>query len=117
MDCLPVPKVPEGPLWVYEVKLDGYRAIGVKRTQGKLHLFSRRGKSFDRKFPDVSKALATLPRGTVIDGEIVALARHYVSCFGFHAHWADRALDLRLTRWEPKTRLSNKGSPIRKFPP
>jgi ATP-dependent DNA ligase len=33
----------------------------------------RQDKSLDRKFPDVSKALATLSRGTVIDGEVVAL--------------------------------------------
>ena len=73
MECLAVPKIPEGPLWVYEVKLDGYRAVGVNPKQGKATLFSRRGLSFDRKFPDVSKALETLPRGTVIDGEVVAL--------------------------------------------
>jgi ATP-dependent DNA ligase len=34
---------------------------------------SRRDKSLDRKFPEVSKALTTIPRGTVIDGEVVAL--------------------------------------------
>jgi bifunctional non-homologous end joining protein LigD len=73
MECLPVWEIPEGPQWVYEVKLDGFRAIGVIPKQGKPRLFSRRGLSFDRKFPDVAKTLATLPRGTVIDGEIVAL--------------------------------------------
>jgi ATP-dependent DNA ligase len=25
MDCLPVPRLPEGPEWTYEIKLDGYR--------------------------------------------------------------------------------------------
>jgi hypothetical protein len=35
MECLPVPKIPEGPLWVYEVKLDRYRAIGVNSKQGR----------------------------------------------------------------------------------
>src|ERR1700730_7156627 len=73
MECLPAPKIPEGPLWVYEIKLDGYRAIGINPVQGKPSLYSRRGKSFDRKFPDVSKALVALPPGTVIDGEVVAL--------------------------------------------
>jgi hypothetical protein len=24
MDCLPVTKIPEGPAWTYELKLDGY---------------------------------------------------------------------------------------------
>src|SRR5258708_19469863 len=73
MECLPVPKIPEGPLWVYEVKLDGFRAIGVNPKRGKPTLFSRRGKSLDIKFPDVSKALETLPHGTVIDAQLVAL--------------------------------------------
>jgi DNA ligase D-like protein (predicted ligase) len=73
MECLPVPKIPEGPLWVYEVKLDGYRAIAVNAKQGKPALFSRRGKSFNKKFPDVFDSLVALPRGTAIDGEIVAL--------------------------------------------
>jgi ATP-dependent DNA ligase len=73
MECLPVPKIPERPLWVYEVKLDSFGAVGVNPKQGNPALFSRRGLSFDRKFGDVSKALATLPSGTVIDGEVVAL--------------------------------------------
>jgi ATP-dependent DNA ligase len=25
MDCLPVSRLPEGPEWTYEIKLDGYR--------------------------------------------------------------------------------------------
>jgi ATP-dependent DNA ligase len=25
MDCLPVSRLPEGPEWIYEIKLDGYR--------------------------------------------------------------------------------------------
>jgi ATP-dependent DNA ligase len=27
MDCLPVAKLPEGPQWLWEIKLDGYRAV------------------------------------------------------------------------------------------
>jgi ATP-dependent DNA ligase len=30
MDCLPVPKLPEGSQWAWEIKLDGYRAVAVK---------------------------------------------------------------------------------------
>jgi ATP-dependent DNA ligase len=30
MLCLAVEKLPEGDGWQYEVKLDGYRAIGVR---------------------------------------------------------------------------------------
>ena len=34
MLCLAVEKLPEGPAWQYEVKLDGYRAIGVRTKSG-----------------------------------------------------------------------------------
>ena len=73
MECLSLPKVPDGSEWVYEVKLDGYRAIGMKLANGTLALYSRAGKMLNRKFPEVTEALNILPRSTVIDGEIVAL--------------------------------------------
>ena len=34
MLCLAVDKLPEGPAWQYELKLDGYRAIGVRTKAG-----------------------------------------------------------------------------------
>ncbi len=34
MLCLTAYKLPEGPTWQYEVKLDGYRAIGVRTKVG-----------------------------------------------------------------------------------
>jgi len=72
MDCAPVTKLLDGPEWVYEIKLDGYRAIAVK-TDGGVSLFSRRHKSFNRQYPHLIEALAELPEGTVVDGETAAL--------------------------------------------
>ena len=54
-----------------EIKLDGYRAVAVKSDRG-VNLFSRRHKSFDHQYPHVVEALAELPEGTVVDGEVVA---------------------------------------------
>lgn len=71
MECAPVTKLLDGPGWFYEIKLDGYRAIAVK--SGRLNLFSRRHKSFNNQYPYLVEALADLPEGTVVDGEVVAL--------------------------------------------
>lgn len=72
MECLAVSKLPQGSEWLWEIKLDGYRAEAVK-SGGNLFLLSRRQKSFSKQFPLIHEALADLPEDTVIDGEIVAL--------------------------------------------
>jgi ATP-dependent DNA ligase len=72
MLCLAVEKLPEGPAWEYEVKLDGYRAIGV-RTKAGVELWSRNKRDFSRRFSKVARALEALPIETVLDGEIVAV--------------------------------------------
>jgi ATP-dependent DNA ligase len=74
MDCLPVAKLPEGPGWTYEIKLDGYR-LEVVRSAGKTTLYSRRQNVFNQKFHYIATALEDLPYGTVIDGELVALGQ------------------------------------------
>jgi ATP-dependent DNA ligase len=72
MECLPVTKLNDTVQWTYEIKLDGYRAIAVKSSQ-KINLYSRRRKSFNSQYPYIVEALAELPNGTVVDGEVVAL--------------------------------------------
>src|SRR6266403_1775907 len=71
MECLSVSKLPAGDQWIW-VKLDGYRALAVKSGTG-VTLFSRRRKSLNRQFPYIVEALADLPAGTVVDGEVVAV--------------------------------------------
>jgi DNA ligase D-like protein (predicted ligase) len=75
MLLLATARLPEGPNWLYEIKLDGYRAIAFK-SKGKVHLRSRNDKDFADRYPLVVKALGSLPDDTVIDGEIVALDEH-----------------------------------------
>jgi DNA ligase D-like protein (predicted ligase) len=72
MECLSVEKLPDGPDWSYEIKLDGYRLECVK-TAGKVTLYSRLGNVLNRKFPYIAAALDKLPDDTVLDGELVAL--------------------------------------------
>ena len=72
MECLSVSKLPESNEYIWEIKLDGYRALAVKSGNG-VTLFSRRRKSLNRQFPKIVDALAGLPDGTVVDGELVAI--------------------------------------------
>lgn len=72
MECVLVSQLPEGADWAYEVKLDGYRAIGVKTSRDTI-LYSRNAKNFNKRFPQIAEALNDLPADTVIDGEVVAL--------------------------------------------
>jgi ATP-dependent DNA ligase len=63
--------LPEGDGVLYEPKWDGFRAI-VFRGQDEVYIQSRELKPLDRYFPEVQQAaLAQLPPGCVLDGEIV----------------------------------------------
>src|SRR5438477_5725143 len=71
MDCLAVTKLPDSANWVWEIKIDGYRAIAVKTDH--VNLYSRTRNSFNSKFSYIVEALWDMPRGTILDGEIVAI--------------------------------------------
>ena len=71
MLLLKTDRLPDSKDRLFELKLDGYRAIAYK-TGGKVYLRSRNGKDFNAKYPGIAKALAAMPDETTIDGEIVA---------------------------------------------
>jgi ATP-dependent DNA ligase len=64
-------RLPEGPNWLYELKLDGYRALAIK-TGGRVRLRSRNDNDFNARYPGLVKALGSMPEETVLDGEVVA---------------------------------------------
>jgi ATP-dependent DNA ligase len=72
MDCLPVSKLPDGPGWTYEIKLDDYR-LEIVRKGRMTTLYSRRENVLNQRFPYIATALQDLPDETVIDGELVGL--------------------------------------------
>ena len=57
--------------WLVEWKWDGIRAQLVRRG-GQVHLWSRGEELITDRFPEISDAAASLPDGTVIDGEVLA---------------------------------------------
>ena len=68
-------ELPHGEGYLFEPKWDGFRAI-VFRKGSEVVIQSRDLRPLDRYFPELSKALGEiLPRGCVIDGEIVVATR------------------------------------------
>ena len=69
----PATTLPEGLLWTYEVKWDGYRALAIKQGP-RVQILSRNQKDLTRDYPDVVAAIRTLRvADAVLDGEIVAI--------------------------------------------
>jgi len=69
-----VRELPDGGLWTYEAKRDGYCCLSEKR-EGDVVLWSRRGKRFTARFPEIARACEKLPLDTLIDGEVVAIGQ------------------------------------------
>jgi bifunctional non-homologous end joining protein LigD len=67
-------ELPSGDEWLFEVKWDGYRALGYVR-EGSVRLVSRNGNDLTQRFPQVSRTLAQAVRSPVcvVDGEVCAL--------------------------------------------
>jgi bifunctional non-homologous end joining protein LigD len=74
MKCKLVEELPRGPDWTYEIKLDGFRALVIKRHQT-VTLVSRNNKDLSRRFPELIESLThdMAVKDAVLDGEIVAL--------------------------------------------
>ena len=76
-----VAKPPATGDWIYELKFDGIRLIGIKRDE-KVSLLSRNQNELTERFPEIVEAVKTLPvRECVIDGEVVALDEEGRSSF------------------------------------
>jgi DNA ligase-1 len=67
----PVETLGDAADWLVEWKWDGIRAQALRRG-GETHLWSRGEDLVTARFPEIVRALARLPDGTVLDGEILA---------------------------------------------
>ncbi|HEY8780699.1 MAG TPA: DNA ligase D [Mucilaginibacter sp.] len=62
-------KVFDNEDWIYERKLDGYRAIGY--TGEKAKLISRNDIDFSKDYQKIADALKKIPQKAILDGELV----------------------------------------------
>jgi bifunctional non-homologous end joining protein LigD len=72
--CLPSPanRLPSGPDWIHEIKLDGFRMM-VRRDPAGVRLLTRNGHDWSGRFPLIAEAAGALrARSFLIDGEAVA---------------------------------------------
>jgi hypothetical protein len=54
-----VKAAPDGPGWLHEIKLDGYR-MHARLEAGAVKIIMRRGNDWTDKYPTIAKSLATL---------------------------------------------------------
>jgi bifunctional non-homologous end joining protein LigD len=81
----------DSPDWIFETKLDGYRAIAVIDSTGKARIWSRNRLPLERKFPTIRDAAEGLKlRSTILDGEIVALDEEGIPRFQLLQKWQKR---------------------------
>jgi bifunctional non-homologous end joining protein LigD len=60
------------PAWTYELKLDGYRILAVKKGDN-VWLNTRGGLNYTKYYPIVADAIKELDHDCVLDGELVVL--------------------------------------------
>lgn len=66
-----VKNAPDGPDWLHEMKLDGYRMHARLDINGKVQILTRRGNDWTAKYPSIIKDIAGLPATTAyLDGEL-----------------------------------------------
>ena len=80
----------DDPNWLYEVKWDGYRALGFI-NKGEANLLSRNNKTFNEKFYPIHRILEKWDINAVVDGEIIVLNEKGVSNFGDLQNWRSEA--------------------------
>ncbi len=77
----PVTRPPEGPGWLFEPKLDGYRVL-ARYDDGDVSVLTRRGNDWTSEFGTIAEAMRSLPcRAALIDGEAVVYDSRGVTSF------------------------------------
>ena len=79
-----------GPLWVHEIKFDGYR-IAARIGHGAVQLLTRSGLDWTAKYPATAAALAKLKvKSAYLDGELCGVRPDGVTSFALMQQASDR---------------------------
>ena len=88
--CKLAAKAPSGPLWVHEIKFDGYR-IAARIDQRAVQLLTRSGLDWTAKYPATADALAKLKvKSAYLDGELCGVRPNGVTSFELMQQASDR---------------------------
>jgi ATP-dependent DNA ligase len=80
------PRPPSGPLWLHEIKHDGFRLIAQKHGE-RVKLYGRHGNDLTRRFPLIVEAMMRLRASScVIDGEAVTCGEDGIPSFDLLRH-------------------------------
>ena len=84
-----VKKAPDGPDWLHEMKLDGYR-MHARLDAGRVKIITRRGNDWTQKYPTIANAIAGLPaRDVYLDGELCGVLPDGRTAFNLIQNAAD----------------------------
>src|SRR5438270_14066642 len=68
-----VTRAPDGPDWLHEIKLDGYR-MHARLDGGRVKILTRRGNDWTQKYPGIAESIAGLPaQNAYLDGELCGM--------------------------------------------
>ena len=71
----------DGPDWLHEIKLDGYR-MHARLDAGRVNILTRRGNDWTAKYPTIAAAIAGLRvQNAYLDGELCGVASDGRSAF------------------------------------
>jgi len=76
----------DGENWLFEIKWDGYRAIGSV-IKGNTDLYSRNNISFKERYAPITGALKDFSNDAILDGEVVALDEKGLPRFQYLQNW------------------------------
>src|SRR5947208_12685392 len=84
-----VTQAPDGPGYLHEIKLDGYRMLG-RLDNGEVQLLTRTGLDWTSKYPAIAEALSELPVTTAyLDGELCGVLSDGKTAFNLVQNAAD----------------------------